>query len=332
MIYPTTGSSNGTAFGSRSLAECRRLYLEHRSMRGATRQSQYAMERYTADFMHWCEAGALTDVDQVTADVITRYVRWLHSYRQQNGRPLSTNSVLSKLVPLRGWFRWLARTRRLQADPTVEMELPAREWTLPRDIPTVTEVESILTQPVLSRPTGLRDRALLELLFATGIRRMEAAGASLCDVDLVRQSFFVRCGKCRKDRMVPLGQRSAFWLARYIEEARPTLLRGRATSALFVGARGGPLSLPWMSTVVSAYVRSALHGRRGSCHALRHAMATLMLEGGADIRYIQRMLGHAQLSTTQVYTHVLMTALQSVHATCHPCAKLEGSPEPRAGG
>jgi integrase/recombinase XerD len=126
---------------------------------------------------------------------------------------------------------------------------------------------------------------------------------------------------------VPLGERAAHWLRRYLEEARPALARRPEEPAVFVGSGGRPLSLNWLSTLVGRHVRAALAGRPGSCHVLRHAMATMMLEGGADIRYIQLMLGHAQLVTTQIYTHVAIGRLQAVHATCHPYARLPVDPE-----
>lgn len=185
----------------------------------------------------------------------------------------------------------------------------------------------MLAGPNLAKATGLRDRALLELLFATGIRRMEAAAAQLSELDLARQLLLVRCGKGRKDRMVPVGERAAGWLRRYLQDARPELaMRRPGETVLFLGAGSKPLSLNWLSTLVAGYVRAVLAGKPGSCHLLRHAMATMMLEGGADIRYIQLMLGHSQFATTQIYTHVAIGALQAVHATCHPGARLRAEP------
>jgi integrase/recombinase XerD len=294
-------------------------------MRGSTPQGLYATERYTADFVAWSTARGVHRVDEVSSEFLGQYPRWLHAYRQRNGRPLALSSRLCKLVPLRGWFCWLLRTGQLAFDPTAGLELPvAGPRALPRNPPNLSEVDRILAGPNVARLTGMRDRALLELLFATGIRRMEVAAARLDDLNLERHLLLVRCGKGRKDRIVPLGDRAAWWLRRYIAEARPALAGGKHATTIFLGTGGGPLSLNWLSTLVAGHMRSALAGRPGSCHLLRHAMATMMLEGGADIRYIQLMLGHSQLSTTQIYTHVAIGALQAVHANCHPGAKMRG--------
>lgn len=315
----------GDALANRSLQSCRLRYIEYRSVRGSTPQGLYAIARYTADFVAWCAQRRVHALDEVSAELLADYPRWLHTYRQKNGRPLAVNSRLAKLIPLRGWFVWLARAGELAFDPAATLELPVGEpRSLPRHIPTLRDVEGMLAQPDLHRATGVRDRALLELLFATGIRRTEAARAQIDDLDFDRRLLLVRCGKGRKDRMLPLGERAAWWLERYLREARPALARRPEEAIVFLGAGGRPLSLNWLSTLVAAYIRRALAGRPGSCHLLRHAMATMMLEGGADIRYIQLMLGHAQLVTTQIYTHVAIGTLQAVHAACHPTAKLEG--------
>lgn len=316
---PSTTSVNG---GSLSLDTARLLYIEHRSMLGSTAQGLYAIERYTADFTAWCAVRQVTLVSDVTREVLAEYPRWLHRYRQRNGRPLEVTSRLAKLVPLRGWFKWLARNGLMQFDPGDGLELPVSVRSLPRNLPSLLDVQAVLANPDVDTATGLRDRAMLELLFATGIRRMEVTQLQLGELDLHRQLLLVRCGKGRKDRMVPMGERATHWIRRYVEQARPTLRSGPREMAVFLGARGRPLSLNWLSTLVSAHVRAALAGRSGSCHLLRHAMATMMLEGGADIRYIQLMLGHAQLVTTQIYTHVAIGRLQDVHARCHPAARL----------
>lgn len=327
--FPSPAESQSV--DSTTLEESRQRYIEHRSMLGSTAQSQYALDRYTADFVLWCRDRHVTLVCEVTPGLLAEYPMWLHRYRQTNGRPLAVTSRLAKLVPLRGWFKWLDRSRQLTFDPSHGMELPATTRHLPRNIPSLKDVEAVLAHPDLSQPTGMRDRALLEVLFATGIRRMEVASAQLGDLDLERQLLLVRCGKGGRDRMVPLGERATHWLRRYIEEARHVLVRSPEPANVFLGTRGRPLSLCWLSTLVSQHIGAVLAGRPGSCHLLRHAMATLMLEGGADIRYIQLMLGHAQLVTTQIYTHVAISKLQSIHASCHPAARLQPSDEDRRG-
>jgi len=321
-----TASSNA---GSLTLEAARIRYIEHRSMLGSTAQGLYAIERYTADFTAWCALRQVTLVGEVTREVLSEYPRWLHSYRQRNGRPLEATSRLAKLVPLRGWFKWLARSGLMWFDPGEGLELPASVRSLPRNLPSLQDVQAVLAHPELGTATGLRDRAMLELLFATGIRRMEVTQLQLGELDLHRQLLLVRRGKGRKDRMVPMGERATHWLRRYVDQSRPALKPGPGEMVVFLGAGGKPLSLNWLSTLVSGHFRAALAGRAGSCHLLRHAMATMMLEGGADIRYIQLMLGHAQLVTTQIYMYVAIGRLQDVHARCHPSARLQPMPEER---
>ncbi len=307
---------------SLSLVEARLRYLEHRSMLGSTAQSLYAMERYTADFIAWCAPRQISHVNQLTREVLEDYPRWLYRYRQKNGRPLGVRSRLAKLVPLRGWFKWLARDGMMGFDLVARLELPASVRSLPRNLPSLQKVQAVLDHPDVNTAVGLRDRAMLELLFATGIRRMEIAQIQMGELDLHRHQLSVACGKGRKDRLVPIGERAAHWVRRYIGQARPLMKPGPRELTVFLGSGGKPLSLAWLSTVVSRHVHAALAGRAGSCHLLRHAMATMMLDGGADIRYIQLMLGHAQLVTTQIYTHVAIGRLQDVHARCHPSARM----------
>lgn len=323
MSSDSTSSSAFVNEGSLSLDTVRLRYIEHRAMLGSTAQGLYAIERYTADFTAWCALRQVTLVSEVTREVLAEYPRWLHRYRQKNGRPLEVTSRLAKLVPLRGWFKWLARNGMMQFDPGDGLELPVSVRSLPRNLPSLQDVLAVLAHPDIGTASGLRDRAMLELLFATGIRRMEVTQLQLGELHLHRQLLLVRCGKGRKDRMVPLGERASHWIHQYVEQARPALKPGPGETAVFLGAGGRPLSLNWLSTLVSGHVRAALAGRAGSCHLLRHAMATMMLEGGADIRYIQLMLGHAQLVTTQIYTHVAIGRLQEVHARCHPSARLQ---------
>lgn len=164
---------------------------------------------------------------------------------------------------------------------------------------------------------GLRDRALLETLYATGLRRMEAAGVGVYDVDLQRGTLWVRQGKGGRQRVVPLGERAVAWLDKYLSEARPQLL-ATDTQALFLTDYGEPMRADHVSARVKRYMRFAGVDKVGATHLLRHACATHMLEGGADIRFIQEMLGHANLETTEIYTHVSIDKLIAVHRATHP--------------
>jgi integrase/recombinase XerD len=159
---------------------------------------------------------------------------------------------------------------------------------------------------------------MMEVLYATGVRRAELARIACDDIDWERGLVLVREGKNRKDRLVPMGARALHWVKRYSEDVRPRLAWNANARELFLGQEGHPLGLEWLSRRVVEYVKAADLGKTGGCHLWRHTMATLMLEGGADLRFIQAMLGHSELSTTQIYTHVAVGQLQRVHASSHP--------------
>jgi integrase/recombinase XerD len=171
-------------------------------------------------------------------------------------------------------------------------------------------------------PVGMRDRTMMEVLYATGMRRMELARLALGDIDAERGVVMIVEGKGGKDRLIPMGERALHWVDRYLQEARPQLAWNQTEATVFLGREGHPMNPMWLSTTVARYVERAQLGKKGGCHLFRHTMATLMLEGGADIRFIQAMLGHAELSTTQIYTQVAIRQLQKVHASTHPGAAL----------
>ena len=181
-------------------------------------------------------------------------------------------------------------------------------------------MEQTLAQPDINGLTGVRDRALLELLYSTGMRRAEAARLQLPEIDLNRGAVMIRPGKGRRDRFIPLGQRAGYWIERYLNEVRPKLITRLDDWTLFLTDYGEPYENNRLSDLCQRYLRLAGIAH-GACHALRHACATHMLEGGADIRYIQVLLGHAQLSTTEIYTHVVIDKLIEIHHATHPGAR-----------
>ena len=188
-------------------------------------------------------------------------------------------------------------------------------------MPTRAEVEQLLAVPDVGDPLGVRHRAMLELFYSTGIRRFELCGLELSSLNTERQTLHVR-GKGKKDRVVPVGERALFWLERYWREVRPRLCQDTHTQTFFLTAYGEGFNPDVLSRMVSTWLRQAGLKRKGCCHVLRHACATHMLENGADIRYIQQLLGHELLDTTAIYTEVSIKQLQEVHARCHPGAKL----------
>ena len=310
-----------------------RRYLEWLQVRNYSARTVENQQRYLLAFVAWCETRSVTRPQEVTKPMLERYQRHLFHYRSANGRPLTYRSQVRALTPVRGYFKWLARTNVLLWNPASEIELPRPEVRLPKHVLTAEEAERVLAQPDVAEPLGVRDRAILETLYSTGIRRREATQLSLFDVDTERGTLMVRQGKGRKDRMVPVGERASAWIRRYVDQVRGELVVPPDPGALFLTLEGEALSSAWLSERVRRYVNDAQVGKTGSCHLFRHTCATLMLEGGADLRSLQEMLGHEQLTTTQIYTRVSIRRLQAVHAQTHPSARLERpeSSEPKEG-
>ena len=273
---------------------------------------------YLGFFLQWCKERGLTDPVEVTRPVLERYQRHLFHYRKKNGEPLSFRSQHTRLVPLRVWFRWMTRQNHILHNPASEIELPRLGQSLPKNIFSAHEVEQIVQLCEIDESIGLRDRAILEVLYSTGLRRMEIIALKLYDLQFDRGLILVRQGKGNKDRYVPIGERAVAWLQKYLREARPQLAVEPDDMTVFLTAQGEPFSRCYLSYAVRERIDAAKLGKSGSCHLFRHTMATLMHEGGADIRHIQAILGHEDIRTTQIYTQVAIRALQQIHAATHP--------------
>ena len=193
------------------------------------------------------------------------------------------------------------------------------EERLPTAALTLTQVVALLAVPNVADPLGVRDRAMLELFNSCGLRRAELCRLELTDLNPERRTLTIRRGKGKRDRVVPVGARAVAWVERYLQEVRPRLCLDTRTPALFLTGYGEAFNPDVLSRMVAGWMRAA--GLKGSCHLLRHTCATHMLEGGADIRYIQQLLGHEKLETTAIYTEVTIRQLQEVHARCHPSAR-----------
>ncbi|HEX8419281.1 MAG TPA: site-specific tyrosine recombinase XerC [Sphingomonas sp.] len=275
-----------------------------------------------ATFILWCAERGIERPYEVTKPILERYQRHLYYHRKSNGEPLTFRTQGQRMIPIRAWFKWLARENHILSNPASELELPRPERRLPALVLTADEADAVMAVPDTGAPLGLRDRAMLELLYATAIRRGELIALTLFDVDYARATLIVRQGKGNKDRVVPLGERAKAWLSAYRDKVRPGLVVGRDDGTLFLSRDGQPLSPKRLSEKVRGYIADAGVGKPGSCHLLRHSAATLMLEGGADIRFIQALLGHESLETTQIYTRVSIAKLAEIHAATHPGARL----------
>lgn len=276
-------------------------------------------------FMLWAEDRDLTRAGDITRPILEAYQRWL-ARMPAKGKRLGWSTQRERISSLRDWFRWLTRQNVILHNPASELELPRPEKRLPVAALTREEVERLLAVPDTTDPLGVRDRAMLEVFYATGLRRAELCHVECCDVSSARGTLTVRRGKGKKDRVVPLGARAVLWIQRYLDTVRPRLVIDSRTQTLFLSAYGEGFNPDVVSGMVTGWMARAGLAKRGSCHLLRHTCATHMLEGGADIRFIQQLLGHEKLETTAIYTEVTIRQLLDVHARCHPAAQQPGTP------
>lgn len=304
-------------------------YLEALRVRNYSERTLENRESYLRLFIAWCDARSLGRPVDITKPILERYQRHLFHHRQANGKALSFGAQSQRMLPLRAYFKWLTRQNVLLWNPASEVELPRQEKRLPKHVLTATEAAEVLSQPDVNTVSGLRDRAILEVLYSTGIRRMEVIHLAITDVDAERGTVTVRQGKGKKDRMVPIGEQATRWVEKYVEEARPKLVMSPDEGVLFLTQDGEAMRPDYLTQLARGYVRGAEIGKTGACHLFRHTCATLMHEGGADIRVVQEMLGHAELSTTEIYTRVAIRRLKLVHSLTHPSAKLEGANDAR---
>jgi len=281
---------------------------------------------YLRVFLTWCDERSLQHPEELTRPVLERYRAHLYHHRKPDGKPLSLQVQQYRLEGVRMFGKWLARQHYLTHNPAAELELPKMPQKLPRHLLSRLDVEQIINRPEIADALGMRDRAILETLYSTGLRRMELARLRLHDIDLEQGIVLVREGKGKKDRYVPIGERALAWLDKYLTEIRPSLAaEPHDDERVFLTVDGEPFSGNRLSELVGERIREVVPRAEGACHLLRHAMATHMLEGGADIRYIQAMLGHSDLSSTQVYTRVSIGTLKAVHSEAHPAARLGGT-------
>jgi integrase/recombinase XerD len=286
-------------------------YLAHLAVE--RRASSHTVDAYRRDLAQLFEAaaGMGRQVDALDRRALEDIVRRLM------GEGRSPRSVARAVACFRGFYRFLVVSGHRRDNPADDLRAPRAWKTLPKFL-SMDEVDRLLQLPDTTQPRGLRDRALIELLYATGLRVSEMVNLRQQDLNL--ESGFLTCtGKGRKQRLIPVGDEAAEWLTRYVREARPALLKKRSSPRLFVNARGGSgLTRVGFWKILKDYGKQAGVRSRLSPHVLRHSFATHLLERGADLRAIQMMLGHSDLSTTQIYTHVLEARLRAVYDKFHP--------------
>ncbi|MFJ6547402.1 site-specific tyrosine recombinase XerD [Microbacterium sp. NPDC091676] len=291
-------------------------YLRHVTIeRGLSAHTVGAYRRDLEGYRDWLAAEGIDDTADITPAVVDRFVA-----DRASAEPAPAATSLARLQSsVRGWHRFLAREGIEADDPTGRLRPPKTPRRLPKAL-TIDQVERLLAAPSAEEPLGIRDRALLELLYATGARVSEAVGL---DVDDMAHGEVLRLrGKGSKERIVPVGSYARAAVDAYLTRVRPELAaKGRASARLFLGARGAPLSRQSAWLVIRSAAERAQLTAEVSPHTLRHSFATHLLQGGADVRVVQELLGHSSVATTQIYTHVSVDALRDIYATSHPRAR-----------
>ena len=291
-------------------------YLRHVTIeRGLAGHTLAAYRRDLDGYVMWLGTQGIADTEAITAETVAAFI----AERASSDPPPAASSLARLQSSVRGWHRFLAREGIADADPSARLRPPKQPRRLPKAL-TIDQVERLLGAPSAEDPIGIRDRALLELLYATGARVSEAVSL---DVDDLAHGELLRLrGKGSKERNVPVGSYARAAVDAYLTRVRPALAaKGRASARLFLGARGAPLSRQSAWLIIRAAAEGAKITAEVSPHTLRHSFATHLLQGGADVRVVQELLGHASVATTQIYTHVSVDTLRDVYVTAHPRAR-----------
>jgi integrase/recombinase XerD len=297
-------------------------HAEYLNQKGYSERTVDEYTRYITYFAYWIkEKSRKLNPKDVTKDDIYDFQAHLYNYKTKKGTHLVLATQGKRLRAIRSFFRFLSKRDYILYDPTTGLEMPKEERGLPRGILSKYEVKKLLSRPDATTLLGLRDKAMLELFYSTGIRLTELINTRLIDLDIERGLLRIK-GKFKRERIVPVGNIAKKYLLHYIEYARPKLIRDKRITNIFLSERGRPLERTIINAIVRRYVRaSGIRKKNINSHALRHSCATHMLEAGADIRYIQELLGHKSLETTQIYTKVAIKGLKKIHLKTHPREK-----------
>jgi len=278
--------------------------------KGLSDNSLSSYRRDLVAFAQWLHESEQKTLAAANESLINEYLSYRYSLK------LSARSTARFLSSVRGFYQYCLREKTINQDPTLLIEMPKLGSPLPKTL-SEADVEALLAAPDIEDPLGLRDKAMLEMLYACGLRVSELVGLITYDVNL-RQGVVRLMGKGSKERLVPIGEESIHWLIKYHKEARPLLLKNPESDVLFPSTRGGHMTRQTFWHRIKYYVTQAGVQANVSPHTLRHAFATHLLNHGADLRVVQLLLGHSDLSTTQIYTHVAKHRLQQLHQQHHP--------------
>lgn len=287
------------------------LFLNYLSVeRGLSGNTTVSYGKDLNFYMDFLAENKINTLSKSTKDDVTGFMRY------QKDKGLSSNSIARRLAAIKSFYKFLAREKVLKSDPASLIDSPKLWKKIPESL-SVNEIEALLAQPNLRDKQGIRDKAILEALYATGMRVSEAVNLKSNNVNL--EVGFLRCiGKGNKERIIPLGKKAAESIKKYLAVSRPHFLRGRESEYLFISRLGKKISRQSFWKIIKKYSRSARIKKPIKPHILRHSFATHLLERGADLRSVQEMLGHANISTTQIYTHINKDRLKGIHKMFHP--------------
>ena len=299
-------------------------YAKHLAARHLTPQTVNNTLRQLRAIMQWRNDD---DWRSVTLDDLTGW----HEALQRDG--LNTNTRCCKVWSVKRFLGWLYQRRAILTNPAAQLPPLHKAKPLPRDILSPAQINTLINAPLTTSAEGIRDRAMFELLYSSGLRAGELCKLTLYDLDRDKRTVTVQQGKGRKDRLVPVGHIALEWLARYLSEARPQLVTkakpGEAATRFFLMKTGKPFTPARLLRLVRAYAKQAHLPATTTTHSLRHACATGMLRGGASIRHVQEMLGHSSIKTTQIYTHIVKDDLKAIHAKTAPSERRTATEAPQ---
>lgn len=299
-------------------------YMEMENFSERTINDYVYQLKYFLEYLIDKDIETILDINR---EIVYCYQMYLYNYRKDK-KPLSLETQYSRLVPLKSFYRYLAKQKYIVNDPTIDLELPKRKKNLPSGIMTEKEINKILNQPNPDLILGIRDKAILELLYSSAIRNTELRKLTIYDIEMTDNQIRINQGKGRKDRIIPLGEIAIKYIERYLRESRPKLLEGfeptkrikepEKQKLLFISKNGRQLTMASLITIITKYVRLAGIKKHITPHSFRHTCATHMLKRKAGLRYIQELLGHGSIATTQVYTHIELNDLKKEHKRTHP--------------
>lgn len=307
-------------------------FLEHLTLKnmsaGTVRQNGLALRV----LIGWLAAKQICEAGQVDQNLFEEYKAWLSNYRNRKGEPIGVGTIRERIFTPQRWFAWLKKKGVLAYDPIAGVKAPRPKKLLPKGLLRPDEIRRVMEQPNLKSVIGYRDRTIMEVLYSTGARAAELTGMKFPDVDLQKKMVRIRNGKGGRDRFVPLSTPCCRFLDRYINKIRPELLDGMRPAGnnwlkksqtgkdlLFLSIYGGPMCKVWLGQIMKDYLRKAgIKKAVSPVHGFRHSVATHLLEGGMDVRYVQALLGHNNINSTQIYTHVERATLHGMLKKYHP--------------